>query len=380
MVKGGKNLSFSALVVVGDGHGVVGYGVGKAKEVPSAIKKGIEAAKKNLIRVPLRGTTIPHPVVGDFGSGKVLLKPAPDGTGIIAGGAVRAVVESAGVTNVLTKSLGSANAHNVVRAAFTALQMLRDPNRVARLRGKDEAEILPRRAARAAAVRPSTPSRSRRNRAGSNCSQELRTDRDAMSTMAEKKTLKITLVKSPIGFNEKQARVVESMGLRQDPPFGGACRHARNARDDSQGAAPGGSGRVARSFPVRSKDARQRSERIMDLSNLKPAEGAKQKKKRVGRGPGSGNGKTAGRGHKGAQSRSGYSYKRGFEGGQMPLHRRLPKRGFNNRLPHRIRRGQPRPARGAVRRGRDGEARRAARGGPGPRHSAARSRCSAAAK
>ena len=143
VVKGGKNLSFSALVVVGDGHGVVGYGVGKAKEVPSAIKKGIEAAKKNLIRVPLRGSTIPHPVVGDFGSGKVLLKPAPDGTGIIAGGAVRAVVESAGIANVLTKSLGSANAHNVVRAAFTALQGLRDPNRVARLRGKEEADILP---------------------------------------------------------------------------------------------------------------------------------------------------------------------------------------------------------------------------------------------
>ena len=142
VVKGGKNLSFSALVVVGDGHGVVGYGVGKAKEVPSAIKKGIEAAKKNLIRVPLRGTSIPHPVVGDFGSGKVLLKPAPDGTGIIAGGAVRAVVESAGVMNVLTKSLGSANAHNVVRAAFTALQMLRDPNRVARLRGKDAEDLF----------------------------------------------------------------------------------------------------------------------------------------------------------------------------------------------------------------------------------------------
>ena len=142
VVKGGKNLSFSALVVVGDGHGVIGYGVGKAKEVPSAIKKGIEAAKKNLIRVPLKGTTIPHPVTGNFGAGRVLLKPAPDGTGIIAGAAVRAVVESCGVTNVLTKSLGSANAHNVVRAAFTALQMLRDPIRIARLRGKDADEIF----------------------------------------------------------------------------------------------------------------------------------------------------------------------------------------------------------------------------------------------
>ena len=142
VVKGGKNLSFSALVVVGDGHGVVGFGVGKAKEVPSAIKKGIEAAKNNLIRVPLQGTTIPHTVTGRFGAGSVLLKPAPDGTGIIAGGAVRAVVEAAGLHNVMTKSLGSANPHNVVRATFNGLECLKDPGAVARLRGKDLEEMI----------------------------------------------------------------------------------------------------------------------------------------------------------------------------------------------------------------------------------------------
>jgi small subunit ribosomal protein S5 len=142
VVKGGKNLSFAALVVVGDPTAaVVGYGSGKAKEVPQAIRKGIEAAKKNLMRVNLRQTTIPHSVLGRFGSGMVLLKPAPEGTGVIAGGAVRAVMTSAGVQNVLTKSIGTTNPHNVVKATFDALRKLKSRDAVAALRGKAVEEL-----------------------------------------------------------------------------------------------------------------------------------------------------------------------------------------------------------------------------------------------
>ena len=142
VVKGGRRFSFSALVVVGDGKGSVGIGKGKAVEVPVAISKAVERAKKSMVHAPLRDTTIPHEVLGHFGAAKVLLKPAAPGTGLIAGGAVRAILEVAGVHNILSKSLGTSNPHNVARATLEGLKMLRSAEEVARMRGKTAEEMV----------------------------------------------------------------------------------------------------------------------------------------------------------------------------------------------------------------------------------------------
>ena len=272
VVKGGRRFSFSAVVVVGDGNGHVGAGLGKAGEVPEAIRKGVEDAKKHLIRVPLVGTTIPHEVRQQFGASTVMLKPASQGTGVIAGGSVRAVVEAAGVRDILSKSLGSTNPVNVVRATLEGLRNMHSAEELSARRGK-QLRVVHRRAAH--------------RRRG---------------PMAGK--LRVTQLKSTVSTNQSARGTVRALGLDRightvevpDNPATRGMVRAVNYLVTVRGAPRG----------VRGRD-RSIGDEAVKLHDLAPAPGSHKQSVRVGRGHASGKGKTAGRGTKGQKARAGGS-------------------------------------------------------------------------
>ena len=309
VVKGGRRFSFTALVAVGDEDSVVGIGYGKAREVPLAIQKAVENARKSLIRIPKYGQTLPHRTIGRFGSGHVVLRPASPGTGVIAGGGVRAVLELGGVRDVLTKSIGTQNPINLVKATMDGLTGLRRPEDVAKLRGLSVKQVLGLDLQEAAAKAENDSRRGGRRAAGRRAGRRRDRVRRAPEPtrrgrsrhpMAE---VRLKQVRSANGASPKQRGTLASLKLgrigRTSTPGGHAAapRRARPRLPPRRG----GQGLMARLDPE-----------DIGLHSIRPKPGSRHPRKRLGRGKGSGTGKTAGRGHKGAGARAGAKDKRGL--------------------------------------------------------------------